>query len=189
MHPKDHYKNYLADDTISPLSEKLIERILLYKPTHALDFGGGSGKHSNMLEKLAVSSCSLDLSFNNISKAHFTHDLPLLIKGDETHLRHLANFDVVFTCSVLDHIEDVANIIGELQRIANKAVILAETNSLNGNFYYRHIYEMFGFDKIDFEWESDSDGAIYQIWEWRKGELTKPYHHEIGNSFVTDDLA
>lgn len=136
------------------------------KPIHALEFGCGSGKNLKLLE--GVSTAGIDISFINIIKSVAKNDLTFAMFGDETHLRHLCNFDVVFTVSVLDHIENVEGIIGEFKRIANKAVFLAETNNQPGPHYFPHDYENMGFEKIDYRWQSDGDGAIYYIWKWSK---------------------
>jgi hypothetical protein len=81
--------------------------------------------------------------------------------------------------SVLDHIENIDEIIMEFKRIANK-IYLAETNDQPGGFYYPHAYEAYGFDKIDFEWTSDADGAKYQIWKWSRPVLVNDAHDDLG---------
>lgn len=190
MTASQYYKSYVADDTISPLSEELIKTILNYRPMHVLDFGSGSGKHSNILNREGIVTLAIDISMMNTVRAHAKYDLPFVACTNETYLGHLANIDVVFTCSVLDHIEDVSNIIKHFQRIANKSVVLAETQNSPDEFYYSHDYERFGFKKlsastdIDFRWRSEppeGDGATYHIWVWNKTN---------GNSNDThDDLA
>ncbi len=174
------YFNYRADDTLSPLSYQLTEEICQEEPNHVLDFGCGSGKHINVLNLRGICTIGIDISFINIIRAHAKYELPCLICSDETYLRNLSNVDVVFTCSVLDHIEDIDGIIGEFKRIANKSVILAETNDSPSEFYFPHDYESYGFEKLDFEWESDGDGAKYSMWKWRK---------EVNIISALDDLA
>lgn len=186
---KEFYRNYLADDNFSDLSKKLVQVLQAEEPNHVLEFGCGTGKHLGYFND----GVGLDISFINITHAHVKKEASALILGDETHLRHLCNFDVVFTCSVLDHIEDISGIIGEFKRIANKSVILAETNSFEGNHYYKHDYENHGFMKVGLEkiettckddseptyiyrgtpytWQSNpqtGDGGIYHIWKWSK---------------------
>lgn len=168
MTVKQFYSTYLADDSISDLSKEVINEILKYEPVHAFEYGCGTGKHLRFLQEVGVEAGGIDISTVNIAKAIFGHGLKNVLQGDETHLRHIANYDCVFTVSVLDHIEDVEEIIGELKRIANKSVILAETNSLNGNYYYKHNYEKFGFEKVPhFKWFGEDD-AIYYIYKWEK---------------------
>jgi len=167
MHPKTFYRTYQADDKLSVLSVELINQVMKFYPVHCLDFGAGTGKHSNLLRASGVSMISMDISFLNCVTAKGKYELPCIMCADETFLRNLSNIDCVFTCSVLDHVEKVADIINEFKRMANKAVILAETNDVPGEFYYPHAYEDYGFEKIDFEYTGD-DGAKYYIWVWKK---------------------
>lgn len=161
---KEFYRNYLADNETSRLSTRLIIEINALNPNHVLEFGCGTGKHGNFIGNY----CGIDLSLQNVIHAMVRNNCPMVIKGDETNLRHLCNFDVVFTCSVLDHIEEVEAIIGEFVRISNKAIFLAETNDVPDRFYYPHDYESMGFQKLEFKWKSPSDGAIYHIWKLEK---------------------
>lgn len=169
--PKEYYQTYLADNTMMELNWALIAHIKSQQPVHAFEFGSGSGKHLKALREAGIVSMGLDISFLNLIHSHTKNDNPALILGDESYLRHLCNFDVVYTCSVMDHIphDQFEGIIGELKRIANKAVILAETNTLYmGEYYYPHDYEALGFKKMDFKWTSPDDGADYYIWIWEK---------------------
>lgn len=173
MTPKQFYSTYQADDTLAELNRRLLEEVKKYSPVHALEFGCGSGKHLTQTALPQVVTGGLDISFLNIITARTRNSLPFLILGDETHLRHLCNFDVVFTCSVLDHIEQVDGVVRELQRIANKAVIIAETNDVPAPYYYPHDYESLGFTKLDYSWTSPADGATYFIWIWEKPLITE----------------
>lgn len=167
MNPKEYYRNYLADDKLGAVSRKVIQEIYKEEPNHIFEFGCGTGKNLNSFN---TTVCGLDISWQNITHA-YAKNIPFLILGDESHLRHLCNFDIVFTCSVLDHIQDISGIVQELKRIANKVVYLAETNDAPGPYYFPHDYENLGFTKIDFEWTSmppTGDGATYHIWIWRK---------------------
>lgn len=128
----------------------------------------GSGKHLAVLDNTRIATIGIDISMMNVIRAKAKHELPCVVCSDETYLRNLVNIDVVYTCSVLDHIEYIDDIIVEFKRICNRAVLLAETNDVVGNYYYPHNYESFGFTKIHFDWKSDGDGATYSIWKWSK---------------------
>ncbi len=167
MTPKEYYKSYQADDKLSNLSRELLNEIMYYEPVHVLDFGCGTGKHLSPLNAAEICTIGIDISPMNVYKAIHKYDLPCVICSDETYLRNLCNVDVVFTCSLLDHIEDITAIIEEFKRIANKAVILAETNSIHVNHYFQHDYEELGFEKTAFGWIGD-DQATYHIWKWNK---------------------
>lgn len=168
MNPKDFYRSYIADDSRSELSYELIAEVIKMTPMHCLDFGCGTGKHLAPLNDIGICTIGIDISPMNVYKAIHKYDLPFVACGDESYLRNLCNIDVVMTCSLLDHIEDIDAIIGEFQRIANKAVFLAETNDQVGQYYYPHNYESYGFERLDFKWFSPSDGATYYIWKWNK---------------------
>jgi SAM-dependent methyltransferase len=168
MTSKQFYKNYVADDEISMLSIRLFNEILELKPVHVFEFGCGTGKNLKLFDNEGIATIGSDISFVNIVTGIVKHRLPCMIYCDETYLRNIINCDVVFTCSVLDHIEDPEEIIQEFKRIANKSVFLAETNDIPADFYYPHPYEDYGFTKIDFSWTSRGDRAVYNIWVWKK---------------------
>src|SRR5690348_14283251 len=129
---KAFYQTYLADDGLSELNQKLAHEVLKEAPNHVFEFGLGSGKNLKLIQKLSmqyarvVAVSGLDVSLLNVLHATVKNGLPHVSLGDEQYLRHYCNYDCVITISVLDHIEDVDGIIHELQRIANKCVILAE---------------------------------------------------------------
>jgi 2-polyprenyl-3-methyl-5-hydroxy-6-metoxy-1,4-benzoquinol methylase len=51
-----------------------------------------------------------------------------VIEGNKEKLPFILWHDVVMTCSVLIHMPNLDNIINNLEEIALKAVVLAETN-------------------------------------------------------------
>jgi len=164
MTEKDYYRNYRADPTLWPLNHKLIELILSFQPSSVFEFGCGTGK--NLLG--LPNPVGLDISYQNLACC-FVNKLPNVVLGDETMLPHLANFDVVFTCSVLNHIMKIDEILTEFKRICKKVVVLAETNSREDALYHRHEYE--GFSKLPYSYFSPpegGDGCTYEIWMWKK---------------------
>lgn len=179
MNPKEYYAAYIADRTISRLSSQLLIEIMEYNPSSAFEFGHGSGKHLSELHKMDVVTFGIDISRDNVCTSMFAYNLPFVGVGTEAHLRHLVNMDVVFTCSVLDHIESVSGIIGEFKRICNKAVVLAEPQHHEPElFYWSHDYELFGFKKTNFSWIGE-DGVTYFIWIWIKGSDVEDSHLNI----------
>ncbi len=170
QHPKDFYRNYQADNIVDELDQQLVKEILSFDPKSIFEFGCGSGKNLQLVKqkKSDIETCGLDISIVNVFQAH-VNGVDSVIRGDERHFPG-RSFDVVFTCSVLDHIEDIHNVIGNFQTMAKKAIILAETNSFENNFYYKHDYESYGFVKTDFSFVSDSDGGLYYIWIYKCAE-------------------
>lgn len=168
MSPKEYYSTYQADNQFSLLSKITLSEIIKFTPSHVLEFGCGTGKNLAPLDKAGIPTIGLDISMMNVINAKTKNDLPCVMCCDESYLRNLANIDVIFTISVLDHIENIDGIIGEFIRIANKAVILSETNDVPADYYYPHDYESYGFEKQSFRWKSEADKAEYGIWILKK---------------------
>lgn len=165
MHPKRFYQDYLADNGLSPLSKELIRLIERDRPGSVLEFGTGTGKHLS-----ALSHCKkfgIDVSLINVIHSNVKNGQNYVALGDEDWLTRLYNIDTVFTCSVLDHIEKIDYITQEFKRIACKSIYLAETNDTPAPLYFPHDYRMYGFRETGFEWRSNGDGALYQIWEFK----------------------
>lgn len=162
---KEYYKSYLADDKIRSINEKLVETVLSLKPKTVLEFGAGVGKNLKLLSEKDpnIKLLGIDVSRTNIKNAV----IPCLILGDEKMLNQnmLGRFDVIFTCSVLDHIKEIDDIIIQMKRLADK-IILMETNSYDTNYYYKHDYELYGFIRSDYSYKSTNggDNAIYEQW-------------------------
>jgi len=179
MTPKEFYKTYLADDKVGLIGEYLLTAIILNNPVHVLEFGCGTGKHLIRLNDRSICTLGIDISAINVITAITKYKLPFVVCSDESYLRNICNVDVVFTCSVLDHIENIDEIIAEFKRIANKTVYLAETNDHEtGQHYFKHDYESMGFVKVpDFDWKGE-DGAMYYVWKWERGFELKPITDE-----------
>lgn len=125
------------------------------------EFGCGQGKNLKRIKPFVDVVHGIDVSVPAILIAK--QFIPFAEVGDENTLKYVGQYDVAFTCSVLDHIPEIGGIIEELKRIA-PAVILLETNSVQGRYYYPHDYESYGFTKLDYSWKSTGDGALYEIW-------------------------
>lgn len=170
MTPESFYQIYRADDNLSKLSHELIAKARQYNPTSVLDFGAGSGKHAAAFNRFGIETMAVDLSMMNVLSSHIKHELPCVCCSNERILARLTNFDVVLTCSVLDHIELIDDIIKQFKRIANKVVFLAETQYHNPELmYFYHDYQEMGFKDIGFTWQSDpktGDGNTYKIWKY-----------------------
>lgn len=172
--PKEYYKRYIADDNLSELNKNLVEEVLKFKPLSVFEFGCGTGKNLKFIQMLnrEIFVSGLDVSYMNTIHSMVKNGLDHVSLGDEQDLRHMTNFEVCFTVSVLDHIEDIRAIVYELKRMASKAVVIAEcTEHQPENFYWAHRYQDFGFKKIKgSEMVSDGDGKEYAIYVFSKGE-------------------
>lgn len=167
MNPKEYYRKYEAADRISDLGLEIMKYIKKEKPVHVFEFGFGSGIHLYHLLFSNIEPNGIDISPLNVARAIYGWGLKHVSVGDETYLRHHSNYDIVFTISVLDHIEDIDGIIDEFKRMANKSIFIAETNSFDSNYYYKHDYESYGFEKLNYKWIGE-DEATYHIWKWEK---------------------
>ena len=178
MTPKDYYRNYIADDRLMELNFQLIQLIHSCTPNHVFEFGCGTGKHLKKLNDAGIEAHGIDISPGNVSTAIYRHGLTGVNLGDESQLRHYCNYDVVFTCSVLDHIEEIENILEEFCRIANKFVIFAEPQYENREmFYFSHDYEGHGFTRLQSNWTSPDDGVTYYLWIKALNGSEIPTHH------------
>jgi 2-polyprenyl-3-methyl-5-hydroxy-6-metoxy-1,4-benzoquinol methylase len=162
MEAKQYYKTFKAKDAINELNLKLIEWVKSFDPISVLEFGCGTGKNLALLPA-RITRVGIDISPANVKIAVDKHKL-CAYWADESILGHLANFDVCFTCSVLDHIEDAFPVIQELKRIANKAVIIAETNDVVGPYYFPHDYEVYGFIRVENFAFRGRFGATYHLY-------------------------
>lgn len=169
MTASQFYQNYIADDSWSKLSSRLQAEILSHHPQTAIEFGCGSSKHLDGLRKYNVTTVGIDISLMNVIRAGTKYDLMNMVYASENILPFISAADVVFTCSVMDHIKDIKWIVQHFKRIAQKAIVIAETQVENPTiYYYAHDYESFGFKKLDFEFMTDGngDGNTYHIWKY-----------------------
>lgn len=113
----------------------LAEYILSLSPKSILEFGCNSGRNLQIIRSMAtkpVELTGIDYNAQSLEAAQSLNGSGEIryIEGDELALAgFLPNrFDVVFTCSVLDHIPDPEwkHAYDELVRIANTAVVLVE---------------------------------------------------------------
>jgi 2-polyprenyl-3-methyl-5-hydroxy-6-metoxy-1,4-benzoquinol methylase len=167
---KAYYRSYVANNIVSPLNEKLIEDILSFHPKSVLEFGCGVGKNLELLGDKVDEHLGIDISATAVDIARKKN--LTVINGDERTLKTIKNHDIVFTCSVLDHIEEIDNIVSEFKRIANLAIVIAETNTKVGRFYYPHDYESLGFVKTGYVYVSNqaNEEAPYHIWHYKRNQ-------------------
>lgn len=173
---KDYYREYQASNEILRPHYFLADTIMHFKPKSVFEFGCGTGKNLKLLKTRDpfLNVEGIDVSWRNIDYAHRQNNVNFCRLGDEESLKHIESksIDVIFTCSVLDHIEDINNILEEFGRIAKKAIVLFETNDKSKrypDFYYPHDYVRLGtMTKMNYEYVSneapDADGCTYGIW-------------------------
>lgn len=103
----------------------------LDETTRLLDVGAGNGFFSFYLDQICKVTAT-DLSETMISmnpvKKKMVMDAASLTFEDNS-------FDVVFACSLLHHVSEPADVIGEMKRVSSKTVILIEPNRTNPLVY------------------------------------------------------
>jgi len=170
---KSFYQTYQANNNIYDIDIRLVNLVDAERPSSVLDFGTGTGKNLRLLldttkNRDGINVCGIDVSFLNVIHAKAKNEIPFVICGDEYFLCRLKDFDVVMTCSVLCHIQDIDRIIEDLKSIANKSIIIAETNDISGEFYYAHDYESYGFVDLKMDWYSEINTSNYKFYRWKK---------------------
>ena len=90
------------------------------------------------------------------------------IEDIEEKLPFILWHDVMMTCWVLNHMPNLHKIINNLEEIALKAIVLAETIDKVDWNYFPDDYESLGFRKLDYEWKLLELGQVYHIWVFEK---------------------
>lgn len=163
---REFYKNYNNGTDMLKLNWDIIDLILQENPNSVFEFGCGTGK---ILYHLLQMNPSLDILGNDISQKAINTGKDIfgldIINSDESLLARIENnrYDVVFTCSVLNHIPDIDYIVPHLQRISKKTVFLAECQQKTHDYFFPHNYKKFGFKKLDYLWFSGI--KVYDIWK------------------------
>lgn len=159
---KGYYRSHsLQDEVIRDINKRVISEIeYRFNPKSVFEFGCNNGKNLSLLPK-SVTHLGIDINPTVIEKYRKT-GLNLLC-GDESFLRNMGgdSFDVVFTCSVLNHIEDVDDIVKELKRIAKKGLICVECSHARHWRWFTHDYRKLGFTHIGIE---KAPNLVYDVW-------------------------
>jgi len=165
----EFYKTYQADNDLSPLSHEVVNKILQTSPSSVLEFGCGSCKNLKLIrdKQSSIKVYGIDISLMNVIVGSVKNDIDYIAFGDQDWLPRINSMDVVFTVSVLDHIEEVGDIIKEFKRMAKHVFLAEPLLDKPEAFYWAHDYEKLGFKKIDYEWKSNEDGNTYYIWHWQ----------------------
>ena len=151
-------------------------------PETIVELGCGSGKNLAKFScvKLAI---GIDPLLENILKAQRIKGNFQFILGDHEYLKHFETnqFEVGFTCSVLDHIEDFRSALNEMCRICQNVILFepiikgqsrqakqCETNCWKTSWY--HDYSSW-LVKVGLEFSCKS----YLLYSKNSG----PYFHQI----------
>lgn len=127
--------NHLQSPRVVPRGDQehryeIAEYVLGMRPKSVLEFGCSSGRNLAVMRELdsKVHLEGVDMAKIPVRNGAIFHPTIKYNLGDETFLNKLPDgaFDVVFTCSVLDHIPDWKPVYAELKRVAASHLILIE---------------------------------------------------------------
>ncbi len=143
MNVKEWYRvNDLQDEIIRPVNHRVVEECMKFNPKSVFEFGCNNGKNLTLFPK-EVKLCGIDVN-PDVLKHPCTH------VGDEKYLEYFIDnaFDVVFTCSVLNHIPFIEDIVRDLKRISKHTVSI-EYSKHEDERWFIHNYARLGFKKVD----------------------------------------
>lgn len=111
---------------------EIAEHIAALQPASVLELGCSSGRNLAVLRTMLPTAdlVGIDPNAQAVAAGRSTHPSIVYIEGDDRGLPNMpdASFDVVLSCSVLDHIPAPkwSTVYDELVRIAKVAVVLLE---------------------------------------------------------------
>lgn len=143
---KNFYKHrYPAGDYLTKMhTEHFYPFVENLNCKSGFEFGCNMGKNLKNLK--FKETAGVDISKRAIDKALVKG----LICGDESRLSEVPDnsYDIVFTCSVLCHIDNIDGIVEHLKRISKKHILFVESLSNGFNNHFPHNYEKMGFEKV-----------------------------------------
>lgn len=140
---KEHYtEQYHPQIKMSPINKKTYEFIKSLEIKTAFEFGCNTGRHLLKFRKMGIKSFGIDINSTSIFYARFLNKLENVEVADELSFKNIPDnsFDMVFTNSVLCHIEYIDDILKNLKRISKKHLIMVEAIKRQGTHWWPHNY-------------------------------------------------
>lgn len=164
MTSKEFYTNYNNGHVIYECNKRIIGLINGMNPYSVLEYGCGTGKNLNLIR--AERRVGIDLSRPAIVDGIKSYEGIDFIYSDEAILSSFRNkqFDVSFTVSVLDHIEDIDFILEQL-KVVSGVIYALESKDKWQEYCYAHDYLDMGFKDMNYGWKSPATGADYRLYE------------------------
>ena len=160
MKSKEFYKRrYHPQRNLSAANIKLYNLILDLDVVSIFEFGCGVGRHLERLSDWGHDVAGMDISKDCIREAK-KNGLKVSV-GDETKLHKIKPRDLVFTNSVLCHMEDITEALEELKRISTKYLIMCECVTKDNVHWYIHDYPGKLITTID---SHLNNGATYNVY-------------------------
>lgn len=140
---KEHYTDqYHPQIKMSPINKRTYEFIDSLDIKTVFEFGCNIGRHLLKFRKMGIKPFGIDINATSIFYARFLHKLENVDVADELSLKDIPDnsFDLVFTNSVLCHIEHIDDILKDLKRISKKHLIMVEAIKKQGIHWWEHKY-------------------------------------------------
>ena len=144
MEAKDHYESkphpQRKKSLINERTYKFMDRLNLIESV--FEFGCNVGRHLLQFRKKGFQVYGIDVNATHVFEARFINSLTSVEVGDELSLKDIPDnsFDLVFTNSVLCHIEDISDILHHLKRISRRHLIMVEAVERQGQHWRPHDY-------------------------------------------------
>ena len=123
---------------LSEANIRLYNLILDLDVNTIFEFGCGIGRHLHRLGEFGYKCTGVDISPKCVKEARKS-GLNVRI-ANESKLHRYKEYDLVFTNSVLCHMEDVTEALEQLKRMAKKYLVLVECVNKNNDHWYIHDY-------------------------------------------------
>jgi len=169
---KKYYIENNIDPKAFPMNHKIASLIASEKPGFVMEFGCNNAVNLKIIKSMRPKCivAGVDINTQSIAKAVVNVQGNFAV-GDEDALKYVEkkSYDVVFTCSVLDHMPYVLDVIRQFKRIAKQSIFVCETQEVLSKYYFAHNYKSMGFKKIhSMKSVGDSLGnnALYEIWKY-----------------------
>lgn len=165
---KQWYQKVHFDGVYYPPHYMVTKAVMKLKPKRILEFGSCWGKNWVLMRRdipAGVNYVGVDVNKDYV-KMGADEGIDIL-RGDEKFLKNFDSnsFDVVFTCSVINHITPFTAkmVMAELKRIAANAVVLCECTEKDEWRWYKHDYEALGFKDTGKTARSEMIDATYRL--------------------------
>jgi ubiquinone/menaquinone biosynthesis C-methylase UbiE len=149
MYTQKEVKKFYSNDTHlygldqSPIRNKLREFLIDLKCSSYFEFGCNCGANLDFISRSTSANC-VGMDINDMAVSYGRESFGLdLVCGDERMLEIIDNYEVVFTSSVLNHIEDIDEILKQFDRIATKYIVCMEANVTQEPDFWKHDYSSF----------------------------------------------
>lgn len=176
MSAKQYYANpdTLFPYALYPINYEVAKSVLKMTQYSCFEFGCHDGRNLDLIKFFhpSMEVAGMDINAAALNAGRIGFGLTDLRLGDEKTLNEIGNYlyDVVFTSSVLCHIDEgVGDILRQMIRISRNGTLLVETQEPVGAYYYQHDYAKHGFTKFKEMKSVDpprGNGSVYEFW-WR----------------------